>query len=641
MRRWLQTPGGIARLHPFDLSRSVSRVNPITALIPAQFDVASDAVLHSPLYHDLYASADGAFAQAEHVFLTGNDLPLRWHAARTFVIVETGFGAAVNFLSTWEAWRRSAPAAARLHYVSVEKHPFLREDLARILSRWPHCAGLASELLEQYPPPLCGFHRLTLDAGRVILTLLLGDVVDVLPQLEARAHAFFLDGFAPSKNPQMWSDRVFGEIARLAAPDATAATYTVAAAVRDGLQRAGFSVRKAPGFGRKQDMLCARFEARGALTQARVAPPGNAIVIGAGLAGSACAAQLVSRGLDVELIERHAGPAREASGNPAGLMMPAFSLDWNLSTRLTVAAFLYALRRFAPSQDRAWFPTGVLQLARDTDHLTRHRHLIERYRLPPELIRTVNAQEGGALVGQRVAGPGWWLASAGWADPAQVCRGDLTGVRCWFDRYAARLRRTPNAQWEVLSEAGAVIARAPLVILANAHAAADLLGRDAFPLRVTRGQVSLVLQPAGAALRAPVCREGYITPAIDGLLCVGASYDLGSDEMSERLDDHRGNLQRLQRLLPGYVVDADPGQLTGRVALRTVAPDRMPVLGQCSGGEGAQGLFACLALASRGLTYAPLLAEALACMINGEPLPMERALLARLAPARFAVALQT
>lgn len=610
-------------------------MTPAGALDPARPHFDAGGALFSPLYDDVYASSDGAFAQAAHVFLAGNDLPQRWRSARRFVIVETGFGAAINFMCAWEAWRNSAPSDARLHYVAVEKHPFAPADLKHVLARWPHCRPLAAQVLDRYPMLLPGFHRLILDAGRVVLTLLFGDVVDVLPELTARADAFFLDGFAPAKNPRMWSERVFGELARLAAPGATAATYTVAAAVRDGLQRAGFVVRKAPGFGHKQDMLCASFETRSADTDTRHVPA-RAVVIGAGLAGSACAAQLAARGCDVEVIERHSGAAREASGNPTGLVMPAFSMDWNVPTRLAVSSFLHAVPDLAKARHGGWHPTGVLQLARDADHFARHEQIIERYRLPPELIRTVSTEEGSTLAGQRVSGPGWWLAYAGWAEPAGVCADQLTDVTCRFDRFAARIRRGRDEQWEIQDRNATVIAQAPLVVVANAHAARALLGADELPLRVTRGQVTLIAQPTGAELLAPVCREGYITPAVGGLHCVGASYDATSEDLEERVEDHRGNLQRLQRLLPDYAPRVDPKLLSGRVALRTVAPDRMPLLGQWS----SPGVFVCLALASRGLTYAPLAAETLACMISGEPLPIERGLLAKLSPARFA-ALQT
>jgi tRNA 5-methylaminomethyl-2-thiouridine biosynthesis bifunctional protein len=386
-------------------------------------------------------------------------------------------------------------------------------------------------------------------------------------------------------------------------------------------------------------MLCARYEGSNRSPRAGLAPA-KTLIVGAGLAGSACAAQLAVRGFDVEVIERNATPASEASGNPAGLVMPAFSLDWNLPTRLTVAAFSYALRRLTPLAGRGWFPTGVLQLARDDAHFVRHEKIIERFNLPRELVRIASAEEGSALVGQRVAGAGWWLPNAGWAAPVDVCRNDLANVRVSFGRRVARLRRGREALWEALDARDEVIARAPLVILANAHAAAQLLGEGRLPLAVTRGQVSLLPQPPGAVMNAPVCREGYITPAVGGLHCVGASYQVGIEDLSERIDDHLGNLERLKRLLPDYAAGTDPRGLGGRVALRAVAPDRMPVVGRCLGGE-AQGLYVCLGLASRGLAYAPLLAETLACLISGEPLPIESGLAMRLGMERFTRALQS
>jgi len=260
-------------------------VIPFTPLTPAQFEF-DRAVLYSTLYQDIYASAEGAFEQAAHVFLNGNDLPHRWRTGGDFVIVETGFGAGVNFLTAWDAWRQVAAAQARLHYVSIEKHPFSRDHLAQVLGRWPRCRALASELLDSYPLPLAGFHRLSLNRGRVLLTLVFGDVEHALPDLEARAYAFFLDGFAPAKNPQMWSAAVFAQIARLAAPNATAATYTVAAHVRAGLEKAGFAVRKTRGFGNKREMLCAQLKATSAAGK-HVELPRSAVIIGAGLAGTA------------------------------------------------------------------------------------------------------------------------------------------------------------------------------------------------------------------------------------------------------------------------------------------------------------------------------------------------------------------
>jgi tRNA 5-methylaminomethyl-2-thiouridine biosynthesis bifunctional protein len=618
-------------------------VIPAQPIVPAQPSFLPDGSLYSPQFEDIYASKAGALEQAAHVFLAGNGLPERWRNRRNFVIVETGFGAGLNFLATWAAWRETAAPGARLHFISAEKHPFRRADLRRVLGAWPALTPLAGWLIDAYPALIPGFHRVHFDVGSVTLTLLFGEAADSLRQLEARADAFYLDGFAPSKNPAMWSDGVWRELGRLAGPDATAATYTVAGVVREGLATAGFSVERHAGFGPKREMLVARF-ARGRAEPTGSAPE-NAIVIGAGLAGTACAARLAERGWTVDLIERHGAPAQEASGNAAGVLMPAFSADWNPPTRLTAQSCLYALRSLdalsCHAHGAVWEPSGVLQLARDDAHFERQCRIVETFALSDETAQLVDPEQAAAIAGAAVAGPGWWLPMAGWADPASVCHAHLavagSAARASFNSQAAQLRDAGDA-WEVLDGTGKALARGRVIIVANALDARALSGFQSLPLASTRGQVSLMPAPSGCSLHVPVCREGYVTPASGGFHCIGASYDLHNRDARPSLADHAGNLERLERLLPGFGSGVEARTLNGRVGFRTISPDRMPLVGPLSlsgADEGRDGLFACLALASRGLTWAPLLGEIVACLAAREPLPVERDLLGWLDPRRF------
>jgi tRNA U34 5-methylaminomethyl-2-thiouridine-forming methyltransferase MnmC len=218
---------------------------------------------YSPEYGDIYHSAESGPGQARHVFLGGNDLPARWAGARAFTILETGFGLGLNFLATRQAWRDDPARPQRLHFVSVEKHPFAREGLAELHRRYGELASLSAELQAAWPLPLPGLHRLHFEGGRVTLTLALGDVADVLPKLALAADAFFLDGFAPDRNAEMWASQVIRALARLARPGATLATYTTARAVRDAVAAAGFVPELRPGFGRKRQLLAARYAPRG------------------------------------------------------------------------------------------------------------------------------------------------------------------------------------------------------------------------------------------------------------------------------------------------------------------------------------------------------------------------------------------
>ena len=231
-------------------------------LDPAVLSFDAAGTPYSSVYGDVYHSADSGPGQSRHVFLAGNNLPENWTARRVFTVVETGFGLGLNFLTTWQAWRADPARPGRLHFVSVEKHPFSLVALRVVHERYAGFEALAAELHQAWPVLVPGVHRLHFDDGRVTLTLVFADAIHALSNLRLRADAFFLDGFAPARNGEMWSPRLMKALARLALPGATLATYTSARAVRDALAEAGFIVTKRRGFGRKRDMLTARFEPR-------------------------------------------------------------------------------------------------------------------------------------------------------------------------------------------------------------------------------------------------------------------------------------------------------------------------------------------------------------------------------------------
>jgi tRNA 5-methylaminomethyl-2-thiouridine biosynthesis bifunctional protein len=385
-------------------------------------------------------------------------------------------------------------------------------------------------------------------------------------------------------------------------------------------------------------MLAGRFA--GKTLAGKLRTDKRAVVIGAGLAGSACAQRLAERGWAVEIIERHAAPAQGASGNPAGLVRPVFSLDWNTHSRFTSTAFLYALRHHAALAQAGGAliqgTGGVLQLARDDNHLSKVQRIVEQFALPPELVQLMGAQQATQLAGAPVAGPGCWFPEASWVKPEDICRANLdfasARTRCLFQSDAVALRRT-GQEWEIVDASGTILASAPVVILANAQFAGRFSQATGLPLRPVRGQVSFLPERDGMKLRIAVCREGYITPALEGVHCLGASFNEGMLEEGTRVEDHAANLRRLERMLPGFGTGMAPESLNGRVAFRAMAVDRLPVLGAL---PDESGLFACLALGSRGMTWAALAAEIVASGIDGDPMPVERDLLAALGVGRFA-----
>jgi tRNA 5-methylaminomethyl-2-thiouridine biosynthesis bifunctional protein len=547
------------------------------------------------------------------VFLNGNHVTERWGGRERFVILETGFGAGINFLATWQAWRRDPRRPRRLHFVSIEKHPFAAADAKAIFAGLPEIGDEAAELEAKWPTLVPGAQRIEFDGGGVVLTLFFADVA-VARELRLVAEAFYLDGFAPAKNPDMWTPALMRSLARLAAPGATAATWSVAGAVRHALEETGFVVEKGAGFGEKKEMLVARYAKPGKTAFA----PGErkAIVVGAGLAGAAVCERLCARGWRVTLLERHAGPAREASGNHAGAFHPLVSPDDSVFARVTRAAFLASLQRWSPLEAR-WDACGVLQLARDEKELLSQRRSVAALAPPPDYAQLVSRDEAAGHAGVPVAAGGLWFPRGGWVQPASLAEAQLFAC-------GDRLERRFNTEVKNLFDF-----KAEAVILANAGEALRLHPLPHLRLRRVRGQVTYVPAASIDAPRAVVLRGGMVLPALDGLCVVGATYDLEDEDPAPRVESHASNLERAAGILPGF--SFDPKSVNGRVAFRAVAPDRLPIVGRIS--DQVHGAFA---YGSRGLLWSTLAAELIASELEGEPLPIEGALCDALSPARFA-----
>jgi tRNA 5-methylaminomethyl-2-thiouridine biosynthesis bifunctional protein len=581
-------------------------------LVPAGLRFTPQGVPYSAPFDDVYHSAGGGPAQALHVFLRGNGLPQRWAGRERFVVLETGFGAGINFLVTWQAWRHDPGRCRRLHFVSIEKHPFALDDAKQIYRHYPELRREAAELEARWPTLVPGAQRIEFDRGQVVLTLFLADV-KVARDLRLQADALYLDGFAPAKNPDMWSPALMRSLARLAAPGATAATWSVAASVRHALEETGFVVEKRPGFGDKREMLVARYNG-----PARILPIRrirNATVVGAGLAGAAVCERLCARGWSVTLLERHSGPAREASGNHAGAFHPLVTPDDSVFARVTRAAFLASLHRWSVLDGVRWDACGLLQLARDAKEASSQRRSIAALGLPPDYAALVTRDEASAHAGVPVSAEGLWFPRGGWVQPGALAEALLFAC-------GARLERCFNTEARSLPEGKAVV-------LANSAEAPRLHPLPHLRLRRVRGQVTYVPADRIDAPRAAVLRGGMVLPAVDGLCVVGATYDLEDEDPAPRVEGHAANLERAARILPGFAFD--PAAVDGRVAFRAVTADRLPVAGRMQ-----ENVFAAFAYGSRGLLWSTLAAELIASEFEGEPLPVEGTLADAVSPARFA-----
>ncbi|WP_439858849.1 bifunctional tRNA (5-methylaminomethyl-2-thiouridine)(34)-methyltransferase MnmD/FAD-dependent 5-carboxymethylaminomethyl-2-thiouridine(34) oxidoreductase MnmC [Pseudomonas sp. MBLB4136] len=640
----------------------------------AQLDWDAKGQPLSRLYGDVYFSQENGLEETRYVFLANNRLAERFAAlgdGEQLVIGETGFGTGLNFLCAWQLFEQHAAAGARLHFVSVEKYPLSRADLQRALALWPELAAFAQLLLAQYIAVHPGFQRLVFADGRVTLSLLIGDALELLSQLDARVDAWFLDGFAPAKNPQMWSPQLFSQLARLSAAQATFGTFTSAGEVRRGLKAVGCTVKRMPGLGKKWEVLKGQFSsAPDHATKPWFARPPrhagerHALVIGAGLAGCATAASLAARGWRVSLLERHAAIAQEASGNPQGVLYLKLSPHHTTLSRLIVSGYGHTrrlLEQLPRGQD--WDACGVLQLAFDSKEAARQARLAAAF--PADLLQPLKQAEAERLAGVGLPCGGLFYPHAGWVHPPALCRllSEHPNIRLLPHSEAMELRRD-DGQWQAW-QGERLLASAPLAVLAGAAEIKRFQQSAELPLKRIRGQISCLPATArSSALSTVVCAEGYVAPARLGEHTLGASFDFNSDDLTPNSADHAGNLRMLEEIsadLSARLNGAglDPAELSGRAAFRCTSPDYLPIVGPLADrdafaaayavlGKDArqvpdtpcpwlEGLYINSGHGSRGLITAPLSGELLAAWLNDEPLPVPREVAEACHPNRFAL----
>ncbi len=640
----------------------------------------------SGVFDDIYYSQVDGLAESRQVFLTGSALPDRWtaHAAPVFTLCEAGFGTGLNFLATWQAWREAPAHRPRLHYVGIEKFPLAEDQLECAIGRWPELAPLARQLLSHYPGRLPGQHRLILDEGRVTLDLWWEDLGATLEDLRSHGRrwvdAWYLDGFAPARNPEMWSRESFGAMAALSRTGASVASFTVAGAVRRGLEEAGFRVEKVPGHGSKRENLRARLAEAGGQTAAAQSvtltpwdlpataptPPARVLVIGAGLAGCHVAGALARRGVEVMLLEQ-ADIAAAGSGNRQGVIYTRLSRRHSHLIDFGLQSFAFAVRHY-----RQLFADGALGTGPDgalcgtfqqSGDEAEQEALAEAVRDLPGLVQVLDRAQANNRLGIEQPHGGYWYPQSGWIHPAAACRALLSRSRVPHMTGCGpiTLERTSGG-WRAQGPAG-VLAEGDSVVIACGTGSRQLGGLDWLPVQSIRGQTTDIASTAALGrLRAVLCHSGYIAPASNGEHCIGATFNLTGELADLRVDEHHHNLNALSRAVPEWAEDLrslDAGKLGGRVGFRCASPDYLPLAGPVPAlevfmqklaplrknarrvlpvhGEFLPGLHVSTGYGSRGLTYTPLAAEHLASQLCDEPPPLSRALLRSLAPARFLV----
>lgn len=586
-------------------------------------------VLRSEKFDDVYFSAEDGLAETRYTFLDGNRLPERLTGRDRFTIAETGFGTGLNFLAAWRLFEESAEAHAGLDYISFERFPLHKDKIRDALGRWRvELGGYLDHMLSLYPLRIAGFHRVVL-SPRVRLTLVFDDVNDTLPQLvvPGGVDCWFLDGFAPAKNPAMWSETVFQEMKRLSAPGATAATFTAAGAVRRGLESAGFKVEKRRGFGRKRDMTVARFES-GQRQGGRSEKPKSVAVIGAGLAGTSCAYALRQYGIEAVLFEKDS-IAAGASGNVRGLYNPRFSALRSPESSFYAPAFAQALgtlETLSAGYDLGYRRCGTLHLANSGEKEKRFQAVKKNWLWHEDHLRFLSADEASEKAAVPIDKQALYLPDSGMVCPRALCH-------AYADNTCVEYGAPP--------ELSALLKKFDSVILACGAAVKHYRPLSWLPVHTVRGQASMMAQTEmSSSLKCNICYGGYISAPLDGVHMLGSTFQKWRDDVDISAEDDRDNLSRLAENMPAM----ETGMITGsRAALRSSSKDRFPVIGPVpdyrsyrdGGKQNLPGLYVSTAHGSHGIVSTIAGAHMIADQILALPQSLPQETAASLAPRRF------
>lgn len=638
----------------------------------------SEGVPLSKTFGDFYSSLTDGIAESRYVFLDGNKLAERilQHYEPCLTIAETGFGTGTNLLCTLALLDQLATQTTlAVHFISTELYPVTYSDLLLALAAQPQFSRYTEQLLVQYPPVIQGMHRFIFDGGRFYLTLCIGDAAQCLQHINTKVDIWYLDGFSPAKNPDMWSNKLFQQMARLSRKNTSLATYAAASFVRKGLTQQGFDITKRAGFGKKRDMLTGQFNLDTPSQPNSTPPwfvspeskkPTTAIIIGAGLAGCCMAEALARRGIKVQLIEQQQNICQEASGNRQGALYAKLPTLPTIGGELHLCGLEYTLRLlkiYGCLDNNTASQCGVLQLALSAKESNRQHAITTGGYYSNDVVSLVSATEASEIAGSRIDHQALYFPRAGWVYPKGFCEALIKheSIDLALSTNITSLKQTEDLRWCVTDQHNQQHT-ADIVVVASAAHAKNFDHLKHLPIKPIRGQVSSVKADSTTQrLKTVVCGEGYVSPPLEDTYSFGATFDLHDQSPDLREEDHQSNLSMLSTAIPDFVKSLPPiNEWHGKVGYRCSTPDYLPIAGPAPiFNEYIEryaklrndknwrfknqtpplhcGLYVNVGHGSKGLITAPLAAEYLASSICGEPSPLPEHMSYALHPARFII----
>lgn len=579
---------------------------------------------YSEQFHDIYFAVEDGLTESEYTFLEQNNLPQGWSGKSRFVIAETGFGTGLNFLCAWDLFEKTTTSGQHLHYYSVEKFPLSSAEILKYLGHWSSkFGGRLEKLIAEYPLRIGGWHTLNL-TPQVTLTLMFDDVNRAIPQLNTPVDCWFLDGHAPAKNPDMWSENVFQNIGRLSRNGTRFATFTAAGIVKNGLAQVGFTIRKAKGFGTKKDMTTGIFEKETRQVFYKQKPQRIA-VIGGGIAGAAMSYALSTRGCDVTIFEKN-GLASGGSGNERGLCNPRISAHRGGEADFYSPAFNLAYHRFteiSKQHDIGFAASGSIHLISDDAKDKRYHSFAQNWGWHRDHARIIDQTETSDMGGVPLGHASLYMPEGSMVSPFKTTHYLAQKARVVLKNIPSLTPR--QSKWIVDDE------EFDCVALCGGFDVLKFKETQTLPLEKIRGQVTKVkATPLFENLKSNLCYGGYASLAEQGEAIIGSTFQKWMDDTHLRAEDDDDNLSKLREVAPHLAENLEV--IGGRASFRCAANDRAPVIGQI---HDAENLYISTAHGSHGILSSMMGAEFLASKICGEHQILPASTDKYLSPSRF------
>lgn len=570
---------------------------------------AEDGRPRSERFGDIYYSLEDGLSETRAVFLKGCHMPDIWAGRSQFTVGELGFGTGLNICALMALWAADRPAGGHLHIFSVEGFLMQAHEARQALSAWPEIAAFAEAVLEQWPPHRRGFHHMSFPQWGVSLTLALMEVREALDAWDGKAEAWFLDGFSPALNPNMWAEDVLQGIGQHTAVGGRLATFTVAGGVRRGLEAAGFVPRKVPGFGKKREQLEAVYRPDSDLA-VQAPGPVRVAIIGAGIAGLSVAHALAETGIRADIFDA-SGAGGGASGNRAGLMTPRLDAGGGVISQLFADAFYYAHGLYQRLCPEAILSEGVQQKPSGPRDMGRFQKIAGQACFA---LSDMVADEDGLRMRRALA-----------IEPLKVL-GALKGTQDLIVDGITRIERQAGG-WCLHGRT--IHSGYDQVFLTCGDGLFDLLPEVSGPLdlRPVRGQIEM----AASAVRSPQAAAwgGYYVPVPEGFV-FGSTHIRGDRGSDIRPEDRTHNIDTLSRAFADEAAGVKADELVSRASVRVTTRDHLPVMGEVD-----NGVFLLTGLGARGFCLGPLLGRALVSQALGLASPLSHSAQAILSNKRF------